>query len=268
MLLEHPIFKISLGIASAAATFGLLAGCEKLRETRAEKLKESAYQHAANGDLDRALEISEIALRLDREDPVLRHFRGRVFWIRKQPEKAIDEYEAAYDLIGDALAPDEDSSFPGANPGTHIQIRLDYGNALEVLDRSAESRDVLEKALRLHPDDPQVLNGFAWLLATHPDDSLRDGKRAVELATKACELTDWERASIIDTLAAAHAEAGAFEEAVKWQSDANAQLKDDPDIADFEARLALYRERKPYRELPRDYYEKEMVERPSGPNED
>ena len=61
-----------------------------------------------------------------------------------------------------------------------------------------------------------MLNNFAWVLATSPDDDVRDGKRAVELATKAGELTERERAHILSTLAAAYAETGDFDAARKW----------------------------------------------------
>ncbi len=106
-----------------------------------------------------------------------------------------------------------------------------------------------QEAIRLEPNEPEAYNSLAWLLATCAEDRVRDGKKAVELATKACELSDWEDADTVSTLAAAEAECGHFKEAVKWQQKAlELGFDDEEDAKAAEEQLKLYRAGKPYRE--------------------
>ena len=100
------------------------------------------------------------------------------------------------------------------------------------------------------PENVAVLNELAWLLSTCPDAKVRDGEKAVELATKVCELTKWKSIWYFDTLAAAYAETGNFEKAVDYQKRA---LKDSILAKDKEAlaRLRLYEQEKPFRDSPK-----------------
>lgn len=72
-----------------------------------------------------------------------------------------------------------------------------------------------QEAWRLGDNSPTVLNNLAWLFATHKNPKFRDGEKAVQLAAKACLLTDQSNATYLDTLAAAYAELGRFDEAVQ-----------------------------------------------------
>lgn len=107
-----------------------------------------------------------------------------------------------------------------------------------------------EQAIALNPNHVLALNNRAWALATGPVAKLRNGKSAVELAKKACELTNWQNASYIDTLAAAYAEAGEFVEAAKYQREAlrdTAYLQNNPEAKGLRDRLELYEAKTPYR---------------------
>jgi tetratricopeptide (TPR) repeat protein len=103
------------------------------------------------------------------------------------------------------------------------------------------------EVMRLDPKGADAYNELAWLWATCPDERFRDGKKAVALATRACELTEWKDAEILDTLAAAYAELGDFEKAVEWQEKTNKRLAEELRKGG-EERLKLYKEKKPYRE--------------------
>jgi hypothetical protein len=92
-----------------------------------------------------------------------------------------------------------------------------------------------------------LLNNLAWVLATSPNDNLRDGKRAIELAKQGCDLTEYKQAHIVSTLAAAYAETGDFESAIKWSKKAvetgSEAIK--PQLA---KELESYEAKKPWRE--------------------
>jgi tetratricopeptide (TPR) repeat protein len=114
-----------------------------------------------------------------------------------------------------------------------------------------EALQSIDEALIVFPDDANLHNNKAWLLATCPEDEIRDGTTAIEHAQKACDLTGRSNAAFIDTLAASHAEAGEFEAAVKHQQSAI-----DMDPAGMfgpglKERLELYKSGQPYREDPR-----------------
>jgi len=105
----------------------------------------------------------------------------------------------------------------------------------------------LDTAVKLSPDVSFVWSYRAWLLATSPNADHCDGKLAVAAATKAMELPKGGEFQILDVLAAAYAETSDFEQAVKWQTKVVSMLPPTQRV-DYESRLALYLERKPYRE--------------------
>ena len=107
--------------------------------------------------------------------------------------------------------------------------------------------DDYEHSLKLSPRLSVAQNNIAWLLATCPEATFRDGKRAVAVATRACELDGWKNPNHLDTLAAAYAEAGDFSKAAQWQAKAIALAKGMTSGEDWQARLDLYRSGTPYR---------------------
>jgi tetratricopeptide (TPR) repeat protein len=168
----------------------------------------------------------------DPDDVALIGQLGMLYLAAKQPREAIRRFTRALEIDAD--------NFPCRRGRSDA--------AISIGDHAAALAD-LEKAVALEPDDSGVLNNLAWLLATSPDDGIRDGKRAIELATRACDKTDWKQAHIISTLAAAHAETGDFATARKYSRQAVEGTGDNDQIEEqLAAELASYQAEKPWRE--------------------
>ena len=107
--------------------------------------------------------------------------------------------------------------------------------------------------MRVQPNDAALLNNTAWVLATNPNASVRNGTEAVELAERALKLSGGNEPAILGTLAAAYAEAGRFAEALATAHKALelAKRRNNQALADIlRARIALYEAGKPYYESP------------------
>jgi len=103
--------------------------------------------------------------------------------------------------------------------GAHTSL----GNALVQKGLLREAVDHYERALQSDPDSILPLNNLAWVISTGPDDSLRNNEIAVQLATKANQLSRESNAVFIRTLAAAYAQAGQFEKAIETARRASEQ---------------------------------------------
>jgi tetratricopeptide (TPR) repeat protein len=107
------------------------------------------------------------------------------------------------------------------------------------------------EALRLRKDWPEASRQLAWVLATSPQDALRDGAEATRLADGATHDAQRLLPVCLDTLAAARAETANFDEALKLEPraiEAAKALGDDQMRVEFEKRFDDYRKKKPYRE--------------------
>lgn len=137
----------------------------------------------------------------------------------------------------------------GIDPNKYklIQVEMRVGKLLKE-GQYIEALKALDHGLSMNSDVPDLQNSKAWLLATCKDESIRNGKLAVEHAVKACELTAFEDPVHLDTLAAAHAEAADFESAVKFEQAAIERTKDEPQSKRFAARLELYKVGMPFHE--------------------
>jgi tetratricopeptide (TPR) repeat protein len=105
------------------------------------------------------------------------------------------------------------------------------------------------KAIETSPDYLEALKQTAWMLATHPDPAVRNGSDALKFAERAARLTSRKDPAALQILAAAYAEAGRFDDAVKVSREESA-LPVQSNREALQARMALYKAKKPWREQP------------------
>jgi len=142
------------------------------------------------------------------------------------------------------------SSVLKRQPDSTVALR-GRADALLGVGRQDEAIADYEKVLQLDAEDTGVLNNFAWVLATSPNEKLRNGRRSIELATKACELTEHKQAHILSTLAAGYAETGDFDTAIKWSQKA-VDLGGEDLAEALKKELETYKKGEPFRELLTD----------------
>lgn len=131
------------------------------------------------------------------------------------------------------------------------QASFELAELLSQQGRNREAAARYSKAIEADPKLLSALNNLAWLLATDPDAQIRNGPRAVELAERACQLTEWKAAFLMGTLAAAYAEAGRFTDAVAMAERARDLARADKleEVANKNGELLeLYRAGRPFRE--------------------
>lgn len=189
---------------------------------------------ATHGDVDGSIRVfRQLATAFPTyEDP--EYQIGRILSNARRYRDAIPHFERALEL-----------------DRKHFLTRRALAEARSLIGDRKQAKADFEHALELKQDDPRTLNGLAWLLATAPEASLRNGARSIELATKGCEKSEWKDPAILSTLAAGHAETGDFKSARKYSRQALDLAASDPEIRqNVEKELAGYERNEPWRERP------------------
>ena len=169
----------------------------------AAKLQNAGNDQLAKGDFEGARRSYDAAIKLDPSLWPAYYSRARLFLKEHKWELAVQDATMA--LRGSSWF--TRSSLLRARANRRLR---NYKASLADLDR----------IISLRPTEtyPAALNARAWLRATCPDASFRNGKQAVEDATVACRTTLYKRADMIDTLAVAYAEAGDFDSALRFEA--------------------------------------------------
>jgi tetratricopeptide (TPR) repeat protein len=196
---------------------------------------------------------------------------GNLLFQKGELDQAISQYQSALAIKSDNIEACDNLSMALARKGRTDEAIIYYRKALQINSDDAESLDLLagtllrkgqiaeavthlQKALAIQPDYSEAqknLGRVAWVLATSPDPSVRNGTMAVELAQQAEELSGGKDPVMTGTLAAAYAEAGRFPEAIATAQRA-LQLaisrNDGIVAAALQAELKLYRAGSPFRD--------------------
>jgi tetratricopeptide (TPR) repeat protein len=153
----------------------------------------------------------------------------------------LNQLDAACDEFANALA--IEPKFAEAHYQLAVQLAM-RGNIQGALDHYHET-------LRLNPNWLAALNNAAWLLATAKDATARSGKDAIMLAERAVMLSKTNQPDFLDTLSAAYAESGRFDEAVKTANQAihlASAAGQNVVSTNIAAHRQLYRAKQPVRE--------------------
>ena len=191
--------------------------------------------------------INDAQLLLDaRPSDLFRRLRlATLYSLDNRPRKAIDLYTTVLqeDPQNATVLRSRGDAF--LSVGDHSAAIEDYEKAINALGATKEEADARVKA-----EAAGINNNLAWVLATSPTDSVRDGEKAQKYAKQAAELSEYAEAHILSTLAAAYAENGNFKEAVKWSKKAVelGEKADHEQLEQLEAELESYEEKKPWRE--------------------
>ncbi len=183
------------------------------------------------GHYTECVQACDNAIKCDPKNAEAFVVRADAHYVLDQPEEALQDYATAI-----KLNPDDATV---------------YNRRALVFEEQQQIEAAIadyQTAIRLAPEFADALANLAWLRATCSKDAIRDGAKAVELAKRACELTEWLRLDYCDIFAAACAEAGNFEEAAKQMTELIDELQDADAKAEFQAKLALYQNSKAYRQ--------------------
>ena len=206
------------------------------------------------------------ALRLDRTEIDTWGNLANLYIKRKQYEEALSAYRTI-----DRLCPANPKclnmmaniyEIQGKHADAEICLRkaldaepasIDYlGTLAQVLQTEGKAAEALQAYLEVvnrRPDELRARNNAAWILATSADGRLRDGPKAIALLLPAAQSPDSD-SNLLDTLAAAYAEAGQFQQAVETVGRAIVKARGESlpasVVADMETRLELYKKQRPF----------------------
>jgi tetratricopeptide (TPR) repeat protein len=238
----------------------------RLQPTSANaRYNEGVALEATGRDNEAAAQYQQ-AIRLDPRYSAPHNNLGNIMLARGRLRDAIQHYRKAVELapanaearnnLGGVLVVADDPEDAIGQLREALRLRPEFADARFNLGRAytrfgnvraavAEYR----AALAQRPDWTACLTNLAWLLGSYPDPAVHNADEAVRVAERAVALTKQTDAAALDALAAAHAAAGRFREAVSIAlraADAASRAKQTALEAGIRERLTLYRQRKAF----------------------
>ena len=186
---------------------------------------------------DQAINVARDALTVSPSDAEL-HYR----------------FGVAAGRMGDLATAAHQFAYAGLLSHDWPEPRTKFHLAVALLAKTPNALQQLKELGFLVPDSPKMLNELAWLLATFPNPSVRDGQEAVRLAERACAITNRTDPALLATLAAAYAEAGKISEAISTSQEALSRARSGGEVKTAELAenlLTAFQSNQPYREEPR-----------------
>jgi tetratricopeptide (TPR) repeat protein len=193
---------------------------------------------------------------------------GIIFLEKGQLDDAISKLQAAIDLRPENGPAHDNLAKALLKKGQVAEAMVHYRKLLELDPGNVEARNTLGTALIQHgyvkeaidqwldvltiqPDNGNAASNLAWVFATCPEDSIRDGTRAVELGEKALRISGGKIAMVYRVLAAAYGESGRFADAIETAQRGSelATTQGNPALAaELESNIALYQSGRPLRD--------------------
>jgi protein O-mannosyl-transferase len=240
----------------------------EIRPSLAEAHNNLGMALAGCGQVDEAIACYQKALEIRPDLAEAHNNLGNALVRRGQVDEAIAQYRQALQVKPDFAEAHYNLANALARCGEFDTAIVHYRKALEIKPNDTRCSENLasvlsdrekilrtlatrRETLRSRPDDTALLNDIAWMLATNPNASVRNGAEAVELAKRASKLSGGKEPAILGTLAAAYAETGRFAEAVETAQRALALATNQSRAAlahTLRAQLKLYQHGSPYRE--------------------
>jgi tetratricopeptide (TPR) repeat protein len=209
--------------------------CLAFYDDQTKAVMEKAGEAFAKGDYTAAIRYYTEVLATDPDFDDALYSRASAYNNTGHFSKAIADYSKF-------LKFNPDSADAYYSRGKSYEGMGDYQNAI------ADYNQAITLGPSTQIDTVNAYNALAWILATCPQKKFRDGKRAVENAQAAWNISMKKSLNVMDTLAAAYAEAGDFTNAVKWEKQFIATPDLESALKDAKKRLVLYEAGKPYRD--------------------